>query len=108
MKRIDFGEENRLFKSGNGSARAPREADLPELGVRILGDFARIAAAKARLVETTVIGVAQAFVDRLYVASIVMVLELAGVIAVVGASAHSSIIGSRGGRCSVSSVSALS
>jgi hypothetical protein len=84
MKRIDFGEENRLFKSGNGSARAPHEADLPELGVRILGDFARIAAAEARLVETTVIGVAQAFVDRLYIASIVMVLALAGVIAVVG------------------------
>jgi fatty acid desaturase len=83
MKRIDFADENRLFKSGNG-ARATHEADLPELGVRILGDFARIVAAEARLVETTFIGIAQAFVDRLYITSIVMVLALAGVIAVVG------------------------
>ena len=84
MKRIDFGEEHRLFKSGNGAPRATHEADLPELGVRILSDFARIVAAEARLVEGTVIGVAQALVDRLYLASIVMLLALTGVIAVVG------------------------
>lgn len=84
MKRIDFSEEHRLFKSGNGAARVAHEADLPELGVRILGDFARIVAAEARLVEGTVIGVAQAFVDRLYITSIIIVLALAGVIAVVG------------------------
>lgn len=84
MKRIDFGEEHRLFKSGNGASRATHEPDLPELGVRILGDFARIVAAEARLIEGTVIGVAQAFIDRLYIASIVLVLALAGVIAMVG------------------------
>ena len=84
MKRIDLGEEPRLFKSGNGAPRAIHEPDLPELGVRILGDFARIVAAEARLVEGTVIGIAQAFVDRLYIASIMMVLALAGVLAVVG------------------------
>ena len=84
MKRIDFGEENRLFKSGAGAARTTHEADLPELVIRILGDFSRIISAEARLVETTVIGVAQAFLNRLYLAMIMMVLGLAGVIAAVG------------------------
>jgi hypothetical protein len=84
VKRIDFGEESRLFKSGAGPARTTHEADLPELVIRILGDFARIIGAEARLVETTVIGVGQAFLNRLYLAMIMMALGVAGVIAAVG------------------------
>lgn len=84
MKRIDFGEESRLFKSGAGASRATHDADLPELVIRILSDFARIIGAEARLVEATVIGVTQAFLDRLYVAMVMMILGLAGLVAVVG------------------------
>jgi hypothetical protein len=84
VKRIDFGEETRLFKTGAGAAGTTHEADLPELVIRILGDFSRIIGAEARLVETTVIGVAQAFLNRLYLAMLMMALGLAGVIAAVG------------------------
>jgi hypothetical protein len=85
MKRIESGNENRVFKTGNGGGHVSHEADLPELGVRILRDFARIVAAEARLVESTVAGVAQAFVERLYLISIVTVLAVVGVVTVIGA-----------------------
>jgi hypothetical protein len=62
-------------------ARAPHEAELPELAVRILSDFARIAAAEARLLESNIVGAANTLLDRIYIASILIVLAAAGVVA---------------------------
>jgi hypothetical protein len=39
----------------------PREAELPELAVRILSDFARIVAAEARLLESNIVEAGSAF-----------------------------------------------
>jgi hypothetical protein len=84
MKRIESGNEDRELKTENGGGHVSHEADLPELGVRILGDFARIVSAEARLIESTVVGVAQAFVERLYLVSIITVLAVVGVVTVIG------------------------
>jgi hypothetical protein len=62
-------------------ARAPHEAELPELAVRILSDFARITAAEARLLESNIVGAANTLLDRVYIASILIVLAAAGVVA---------------------------
>lgn len=64
------------------NASAPREADLPDLAVRILSDFARIVAGEARLLESNIAGAAQTFLDRVYVASTLIVLAVAGVVAI--------------------------
>jgi hypothetical protein len=64
------------------NASAPREADLPDLAVRILSDFARIVAGEARLLESNIAGAAQTFLDRVYVASTLIVLAAAGVVAI--------------------------
>jgi len=62
-------------------ARASHEDELPELAVRILSDFARIVAAEARLLESNVVGAANTLLDRVYVASTLIVLAAAGVVA---------------------------
>ena len=59
----------------------PREAELPELAVRILSDLARIVAAEARLLESNIVGAAQTLLDRVYIASTLIVLSAAGVVA---------------------------
>lgn len=64
------------------NAPAPREADLPDLAVRILSDFARIVAGEARLLESNIAGAARTFLDRVYVASTLIVLAAAGVVAI--------------------------
>jgi hypothetical protein len=61
--------------------REPREEELPELAVRILSDFARIVAAEARLLESNIVVAAQTLVDRVYIASTLIVLAAAGVVA---------------------------
>jgi hypothetical protein len=61
--------------------RRPREEELPELAVRILSDFTRIVAAEARLLESNIVGAANALLDRVYIASILIVLAAAGVVA---------------------------
>jgi hypothetical protein len=61
--------------------RRPREEELPELAVRILSDFARIVAAEARLLESNIVGAANTLLDRVYIASILIVLAAAGVVA---------------------------
>jgi hypothetical protein len=58
-----------------------READMPELAVRIMSDFARIVAAEARLLESNIVGAAQSLIDRVYVAATLIVLAAAGVLA---------------------------
>lgn len=58
-----------------------REVELPDLAVRILSDFARIVAAEARLIESNIVGAAQTLLDRLYIASTLIVLSAAGVFA---------------------------
>ena len=67
-----------------GVGRGRRETDLPDLGVRILSDFGRIVAAEARLLETNIVGAAQALVDRVYLAAILIVVATAGVVSIVG------------------------
>jgi len=52
--------------------------------VRILSDFARIVAAEARLLESNIVRAAQSLVDRVYVASTLIVLAAAGVLALLG------------------------
>lgn len=59
---------------------APREEELSELAVRILSDFARIVAAEARLLESNIVGAAEILLDRLYLASILVVLVAMGVV----------------------------
>jgi hypothetical protein len=61
--------------------REPREEELPELAVRILSDFARIVAAEARLLESNIVVAAQTLLDRAYIASTLIVLAAAGVVA---------------------------
>ncbi len=63
--------------------RAGKETDLPDLGVRILSDFGRIVAAEARLLEVNIIGAAQALVDRIYLAAVLIVVATAGVVSIV-------------------------
>ena len=71
-----------------GVARVRREpdlkTDLPDLGVRILTDFGRIVAAEARLLETNLVGAAQALIDRVYLAAILVVIAGAGVVSIIG------------------------
>ena len=61
--------------------REPRGEELPELAVRILSDFARIVAAEARLLESNIVVAAQTLLERVYIASTLVVLAAAGVIA---------------------------
>ena len=63
--------------------RERREEELPELAVRILSDFARIVAAEARLIESNIVGAANTLLDRVYIASTLIVLAAVGVIALV-------------------------
>lgn len=61
--------------------RERHEADMPELAVRILSDFARIVAAEARLLESNIVEAANSLVDRVYIAAILIVLAAGGVVA---------------------------
>jgi hypothetical protein len=61
--------------------REPREEELPELAVRVLSDFARIVAAETRLLESNIVVAAQTLLDRVYIASTLIVLAAAGVVA---------------------------
>jgi Putative Actinobacterial Holin-X, holin superfamily III len=61
--------------------RDRHEAELPELAVRILSDFARIVAAEARLLEANIVEAANKLVGRVYVAAILIVLAAGGVVA---------------------------
>ena len=63
--------------------RADKESDLPELGIRILSDFGRIVAAEARLLEINIVGAAQALVDRIYIAALLIVVAAVGVVAII-------------------------
>jgi hypothetical protein len=74
--------DNEIAEGGGGRVR--RETDLPELGVRILTDFGRIVAAEARLLETNLVGAAQALVDRVFLTAILVVVAAAGVVSVIG------------------------
>jgi hypothetical protein len=65
------------------AGRAGKGTDLPDLGVRILSDFGRIVAAEARLLEVNIIGAAQALVDRIYLAAVLIVVATAGVVSIV-------------------------
>ena len=71
-----------------GVGRVRREPDLkndlPDLGVRILTDFGRIVAAEARLLETNLVGAAQALVDRVYLTAILVVVAAAGIVSLIG------------------------
>ena len=58
----------------------PQE-ELPDLAVRILSDFTRIVAAEVRQLESSIAGTAQILLDRVYVASTLIVLAAAGVVA---------------------------
>ena len=60
--------------------RQRHEAELPELAVRILSDFARIVAAEARLLESNIVEAANTLVDRVYIAAILIVLAAGGVV----------------------------
>ena len=74
------------MKSNQSSVTIERERpeqELPELAVRVLSDFARIVAAEARLVESNIVNAATILLDRIYIASILMVLAAAGVIALI-------------------------
>ena len=74
------------MKSSNsevGGGSITREADLPELGVRVAEAFGRIVAAEARLLESNVFGAAQALLDRVYLFAILAVLASTGVLAIV-------------------------
>src|SRR5258708_17391749 len=66
-----------------GVGRVRRETDLPDLGVRILTDFGRILAAEARLLETNLVGAAQALVDRVYLTAILVVIAAAGIVSLI-------------------------
>ena len=67
-----------------GVGRVRRETDLPDLGVRIITDFGRIVAAEARLLETNLLGAAQALVDRVYLTAILVVVAAAGIVSIIG------------------------
>ena len=66
-----------------GVGRVRRENDLPDLGVRILADFGRIVSAEARLLESNVVGAAQALLDRAYLSLILVVIAAAGVVSII-------------------------
>src|SRR5258708_36928955 len=61
--------------------RDRHEAELPELAVRILSDFARIVAAEARLLESNIVEAANTLVGPVYIAGIFVVLTAGGVLA---------------------------
>ena len=67
-----------------GVSRVRRETDLPDLGIRIITDFGRIVAAEARLLETNLVGAAQALVDRVYLTAILVVVAAAGSASIIG------------------------
>jgi hypothetical protein len=67
-----------------GVSRVRRETDLPDLGIRIITDFGRIVAAEARLLETNLVGAAQALVDRVYLTAILAVVAAAGIVSIIG------------------------
>ncbi len=67
-----------------GVSRVRRETDLPDLGIRIITDFGRIVAAEARLLETNLVGAAQALVDRVYLTAILVVVAAAGIVSIIG------------------------
>jgi hypothetical protein len=69
-------------EKGDRHEPEPHQAELPELAVRILSDFARVVAAEARLLEANMIGAAQSLLDRVYVAAILIVLAATGVVAI--------------------------
>ena len=71
-------------ESNNAIERERHEADLPELAVRILSDFARIVAAEARLLESNIVDAANTLVGRVYIAGILIVLAAGGVVALTG------------------------
>jgi hypothetical protein len=68
-------------ESNNVLERERHEAELPELAVRILSDFARIVAAEARLLESNIVEAANTLVGRVYIAAILIVLAAGGVVA---------------------------
>ncbi len=68
-------------ESNNALEPERHEAELPELAVRILSDFARIVAAEARLLESNIVEAANALVGRVYIAAILIVLAAGGVVA---------------------------
>jgi hypothetical protein len=70
--------------SNNALERERHEAELPELAVRILSDFARIVAAEARLLESNIVEAANTLVGRVYIAAILIVLAAGGVVALLG------------------------
>src|SRR5271168_654729 len=83
--------------------RGPREEELPELAVRVLSDFARIVAAETRLLESNIVVAAQTLLDRVYIASTLIVLAAAGVVPAsqprtAAASVDALVAGARTGR----------
>jgi len=68
-------------ESNNALERERHEAELPELAVRIMSDFARIVAAEARLLESNIVEAANTLVGRVYIAAILIVLAAGGVVA---------------------------
>jgi uncharacterized membrane protein YqjE len=68
-------------ESDNAIERDRHEAELPELAVRILSDFARIVAAEARLLESNIVEAANTLVGRVYIAGILVVMAAGGVVA---------------------------
>ena len=68
-------------ESNNALEPERHEAELPELAVRILSDFARIVAAEARLLESNIVEAGNALVGRVYIAAILIVLAAGGVVA---------------------------
>jgi len=68
-------------ESNNALEPERHEAELPELAVRILSDFARIVAGEARLLESNIVEAANALVGRVYIAAILIVLAAGGVVA---------------------------
>jgi hypothetical protein len=68
-------------ESNNALERERHEAELPELAVRILSDFARIVAAEARLLEANIVEAGNTLVGRVYIAAILIVLAAGGVVA---------------------------
>jgi len=77
--------DNEIAESVGRVRREPElKADLPDLGVRILTDFGRIVAAEARLLETNLVGAAQALVDRVYLTAILVVVAAGGIVSLIG------------------------
>jgi putative superfamily III holin-X len=68
-------------ESDNALERERHDAELPELAVRIMSDFARIVAGEARLLESNIVDAANTLVGRVYIAGILIVLAAGGVVA---------------------------